>query len=302
MNAKKLGITAGLLLTLLFTVFLHTEIPSQLGLWLRTLSLSGNAGNIAAWAAVLFLTALPALGLLWRGRCGWDWLLLLASLQILTGLYFLVNPTLLHPAFDLSRMWAVTAAVGTAATLTAWAALRTLVRLENAVSPGRTLARLLRGAACLYLCLSGWEHAIALYRNISQVMEGNTDLSAPEVRATCFILVLLTILDMIPAFLGSMVLIWGGGLARALENAPFSADTALLAERLSRRCAQTASASVLICAGGNALQMFCFSYLRQINAYVSFPVITVLLAAALGLLCRYIRRAKAVSDDNESII
>ena len=27
-----------------------------------------------------------------------------------------------------------------------------------------------------------------------------------------------------------------------------------------------------------------------------------LLAAVLGLLCRYFRRAKAVSDDNESII
>ena len=35
---------------------------------------------------------------------------------------------------------------------------------------------------------------------------------------------------------------------------------------------------------------------------VSFPLLTVLLAAALDLLCRYLRRAKAVSDDNESII
>ena len=35
---------------------------------------------------------------------------------------------------------------------------------------------------------------------------------------------------------------------------------------------------------------------------VSFPVSTVLLAAAFRLLCRYFRRAKAVSDDNDSII
>ena len=33
-----------------------------------------------------------------------------------------------------------------------------------------------------------------------------------------------------------------------------------------------------------------------------FPVETVLLAAALGVLCRYIQGAKAVNDDNESII
>ena len=30
--------------------------------------------------------------------------------------------------------------------------------------------------------------------------------------------------------------------------------------------------------------------------------VSLLLAAALDLLCRYFRRAKAVSDDNESII
>ena len=51
----------------------------RLGEWLRGLSLSGAGGNIAAWGAVLGLTALPALGLLWRGRCRYDWLLLLAA-------------------------------------------------------------------------------------------------------------------------------------------------------------------------------------------------------------------------------
>ena len=49
----------------------------ELGPWLRELSLSGGRGNAAAWAVVLGLTALPALGLLWRGRCWWDLLLLL---------------------------------------------------------------------------------------------------------------------------------------------------------------------------------------------------------------------------------
>ena len=46
-----------------------------LGSWLRELSLSGPGGNAGAWAIVLGLTALPALGLLWRGRRRADWLL-----------------------------------------------------------------------------------------------------------------------------------------------------------------------------------------------------------------------------------
>ena len=66
-----------------------------LGGWLRELSLSGPGGNAGAWAIVLGLTALPALGLLWRGRRRADWLLLLAAGEILAGLFYLVNPTLL---------------------------------------------------------------------------------------------------------------------------------------------------------------------------------------------------------------
>ena len=72
----------------------------RLGEWLRDLSLSGAGGNIAAWGAVLGLTALPALGLLWRGRCRYDWLLLLAAGEILAGLFWLVNPTLLVTEYD----------------------------------------------------------------------------------------------------------------------------------------------------------------------------------------------------------
>ena len=74
------------------------------------------------------------------------------------------------------------------------------------------------------------------------------------------------------------------------------------AESLSRRCGLTASASVLLCAGGNLLQMLFFSQLHATHFQVAFPFSTVLLSAALGLLCRYFRRAKAVSDDNDTII
>ena len=95
---------------------------------------------------------------------------------------------------------------------------------------------------------------------------------------------------------------WGGRLARAMESAPFGKETVAEAESLSRRCGLVASSSVLLCAGGNLLQMLLFSQLRTTHFQVAFPFSTVLLSAALGLLCRYFRRAKAVSDDNQTII
>ena len=80
----------------------------------------------------LLLAALPMLGLLRRRRCRWDWLLPLASLEILAGLYFLVNPTLLGTVMDLSSFWGLAAACGAGATLAAWVVLRGLERLEHA--------------------------------------------------------------------------------------------------------------------------------------------------------------------------
>lgn len=304
MNAKKAGLAAGLFLAALLTLLLHTGLFPQIGQWLRALSLSGPAGNAAAWAIVLLLSALPALGLLWRGRCRWDWLLPLASLQILAGLYFLVNPTLVNPTLlgaqmDSSKLWGLTAATGIGATLAAWVVLRGLERLEAA---SHTLAALLDGAGCLLLCLSVWDRAAGLYQTIRSVTEGNTAVPVEQLFPTYASLTLLAIAGLIPHLLSCMVLLWGGDLARAMEAAPFSADTAALAEKLSRRCAGTAALSVLVCVAGNTAQMLLFSNLRHISAMVSFPVETVLLAAALGLLCRYIQGAKAVNDDNESII
>ena len=101
---------------------------------------------------------------------------------------------------------------------------------------------------------------------------------------------------------GGGVLAWGGKLAAALGADPFGARTVDLAARLSRRCRQIAAASVLICVAENMLQMLLFPLLHAMRFNVSFPFATVLLAAALGLLCQYFQRAKAVSDENDTII
>ena len=63
-------------------VLLPAKVLPDFGLWLRNLSLSGGRGNLGAWAIVLALSMLPALGLLWRPGCKWDFLLLLAAAEI----------------------------------------------------------------------------------------------------------------------------------------------------------------------------------------------------------------------------
>lgn len=285
------------------SVMVLLEALPRLGRWLRELSLSGPSGNAAAWAVVLALAALPALGLLWRGRCRWDWLLALAGGEILGGLFFLVNPTLLGVPLEgepAAKLWGLTVAGGTGAVLLAWAVLRWLRALERGAS-GRSVERLLSWAALMAGALAILAQGLDLAGKLQNVASSNT---APglDLVPTYLTLCLLAAADLVPSLLGCAVLRWGGRLAAALEADPFAGATVALAERVRVRCGWVAAASVLVCAGESVVQMVLFPVLHTASFTVSFPFFTVLLAAVLGLLCQYFRRAKAVSDDNGTII
>ena len=272
-----------------------------LGEQLRALSLSGGRGNAAAWTAVLVLTLIPALGLLWRPRCKWDWLLPLASAELFAGLYLLVNPTLVSAEYPARDAIAMAMAGSLSATVLAWAILRWLEKMENSPSLGRTLERLLKWSAVVIGWLTAWSEGAAALERIRAAAAGNTGPDA-VLWPTNAAIVLLAIADYIPTLLGCAMLLWGGKLARMLEADPFGEDTVSLAERVSRSCGRVAAVSLLVCAGGNLAQMILLPVLRAMNFSVSFPLLTVLLAVSLDLLCRYLRRAKEVSDDSESII
>ena len=169
------------------SVMVLLEALPRLGRWLRELSLSGPGGNAAAWAVVLALAALPALGLLWRGRCRWDWLLALAGGEILGGLFFLVNPTLLGVPLEgepAAKLWGLTVAGGTGAVLLAWAVLRWLRALERGAS-GRSVERLLSWAALMAGALAILAQGLDLAGKLQNVASSNT---APE-------------LDLVPTYL-----------------------------------------------------------------------------------------------------
>ena len=275
---------------------------TSLGEWLRALSLSGGGGNAAAWGIVLALAALPALGLLWKKRCRYDWLLLLAAGEILAGLFFLVNPTLLVAEYDarLFISWAASGCVG--ATLLAWAVLRGLKNILAAESPGRTTERLLWWSSWLPAFLATVAQGINVWQEIRRVTESNTALDTGVLMPTYLTLGVLAIMDLIPTLLCCQVLRWGGKLGLALEEDPFGEETVALAEELGGQGVRMAAVSVGICVVGNLLQFFLLPVLHSAQFSVSFPFASVLLAVVLGLLCRYFRRAKEVSDDNESII
>ena len=293
--------TAGFLILACLPALLPAGVLPQLGDWLRALSLSGGWGNAAAWAVVLGLTALPALGLQWRPRCRWDWLLPLTAAEIFAGLYLLVNPSLVSGQFPAGDFIAIAAAGTISATVLAWAILRWLAKMENSRSLGQTLERLLKWSAVLIGWLAAWSEGAAALEKLRAVAADNTAPTA-VLWPTDAAVILLAIADYIPTLLGCAMLLWSGKLARLLETEPFGGETVAMAEKVSRGCGRVAAASLLVCVGGNLAQMLLLPVLHNTDFSVSFPLLTVLLAAALDLLCRYLRRAKEVNDDNESII
>ncbi|MDE7262617.1 MAG: hypothetical protein K2N78_11265 [Oscillospiraceae bacterium] len=290
---------AGILICL--PALLPAQVLTRLGERLRSWSLHSPGGNAAAWAVVLVLTVLPALGLLWRPRCKWDWLLPLAAAEIFAGLYLLANPTLVSTEYPAGDTIAMAMAGSVSATALAWAILRWLTKSENSPSQGQTLERLLKWSAVIIGWLSTWAQGAAALEKIHTVAAANTSPGI-VLWPTNTAIILLAIADYIPTLLGCAMLLWGGRLARLLEAAPFGEDTVALAERVSRSCGRVAAASLLVCVGGNLAQMILLPVLRDMRFNVSFPLLTVLLAVSLDLLCRYLRQAKEVSDDNESII
>ena len=141
-----------------------------------------------------------------------------------------------------------------------------------------------------------------MWQKIQETAQSNTALSAKALMPTYLTLAVLAVMDLLPTLLCCEVLRWGGKLTLALDADPFGGETVALAEKLGGRCVRVAAVSVGLCVAGNLLQFLLLPVLRSTRFSVSFPFASVLLAAVLGLLCRYFRRAKAVSDDNETII
>lgn len=281
-----------------------TEPLVAFGQWLRNLSLSSSAGNIGAWAIVISLSCLPALGFLWKKRSKTELLLILSGAEIFAMLYYLVNPTRVSQVMKwidgttISKVWALMAFECVVGTLICWALLRFLKILVK--KPADILPVFLFWTAVGYAFLLGFSGVHDIGTAIAKLSEGNTQENI--VGASRTMIFVLHVLALIPNILGVWVIFLAGKLTLALEKEPFATETITLAERISGKTLLIAKASLLLTVLGNVLQLIWFPKLLQIHMEIHVPLLTLVLCAVLMLLCKYFRRAKEVSDDNTSII
>ena len=285
------------------------------GAALRELSLSGAGGNFLAWALVLLAACLPLLLLvLPRGRGSWRWedmLLLTGSVLLLMLAFFAVNPTYVDAPFA-AEVWLLDLLMA-AADLIVWGILRLLRAMEG--SALQTLSQVL--GVLLTACAALLVFAAALHGSgaISAAVEG----PAPEQLAlgqlitgspfdsvlssgSQWLAAILTLVELVPDLLGAWVLLLGADLTAALAQGPFREESAARCAGVARRCRLAIQITLVLTLAVNLVKLTLFGRVKTVQVSLDFPLIPLILSAALYLLCRCVQRGRELQEDNDSII
>lgn len=289
---------------------------AQLGALLRALSLSGAAGNAAAWALYLLLGLLPTVWLLLRcirrRAHAEDALLAVFSLVLLYALYLFVNPAELAARMtpDIGMRTELSLTVGGAALgctlhalLIAYAALRLMrcsAEKERGMYPAMrwllyaVLAMLVFGV--FGSGLSGLLHSVAALR------EANTALPASKLTVSIGFLAAQALVQALPLLCGIPIAIQALRLIDAASVEPYSEATVAAAHRMGTYSRAAVVGVLLSQAALNLLQLALGGAVHASSYTVALPLTAILLMLAAMLLARFMERGKRIKEDNDSII
>ena len=267
---------------------------ATVGRWLRSLSLSGPAGNAAALALYWVLSLLPLALLipLRRQPVREDWLLGLAVPVGLAVWWCAVNPGWLFPASEAIEL----ACLGGAfwMLMLCWALLRWLRRGSTLRSLSLALEALGLGlvtaifGGCFGQLCSSWQRVLA----------GNTGGHA---LSQAFLLLQFAV-SALPYGLELWVLASARRLVSAAAADRYSDQTLRQSAILAGRCRTALCASLLTQTGFDLLQLLCLPSLRTVSASVELPLTSMGVALAALLLAQYVRENKRLKDDNDMFI
>lgn len=291
-----------------------TDLLSAPGQGLRVLSLAGPWGNLGAWAITLAIVLLPLLLLVLprgRGPLVWeDWLLPLTGAVGFCMVFFSVNPTLLP--LVLPQTWPFASLCVYCSLPVAWLVLRVLRRLERQETG--QLAGVLRVLLWACALLAAFGTAFSRIGGFAgQAAQAMSGVSGPEFFPMVdsmtdavigglilhFILLIPSLAaDLFTAFLLAQAAL----LTSVLKEGLFSGESVERCNITADFCRQTVVWSALLTILRNLLQLLFLPWLLQSQFRVYVPLSSLVLAAALYLLCRCLQQGKALQEDNQSII
>ena len=278
-----------------------------LGIGLRTLSLSGSAGNIAAWILYMIVCLLPA-GLLLPLRkhrlYPEDLILALITVCLFFVLYWMINPALLPFMAGGETVGKAICGGTILSLLLAWVVLRIMRRFASAEKEQlhRDLYRLLCCVCFFFVFVIFGVNFGALLDSIQALHAGNHVNGKPAagLEATYIFLALQYVFDSLPYVLDLILCFTGMSLLRHIQEQTDQLPALIARFRLF--CMYGLAATVLTTAVFNMLQLAFASKLHVINGQLQIPVLSVLFVLAALLLTGYMQENKQLKDDNDLFI
>jgi hypothetical protein len=271
------------------------------GWCLRTLSLSGGAGNVISIILYAMICAVP-LGFWWRSRRRTeDALLVLLSGVLAVVLYYMINPNLRQSVMQ-NEVGDAVYAGAVWSTLMTWGVLKLLYtgawNREKNVYRALRIFLLLCAASCLVDCFGTGTARIVHNLRLRQAVNGSLDYTGLDMA----FLMLTYLAAAVEKGLCAWVLYRGVGLLRELEEDPFGAGCVAAAERVSGSCRDCLTVMSLTALALNIAQILLAPLLRNISVSVSIPVLGMAVCFALLSVTRLLVRGKELKDDNDLFV
>jgi hypothetical protein len=282
----------------------------QLGMGLRSLSLSSGLGNTAAIIVYFAASLLPIAALLIlrkkRKLCAEDGLLGLLSAVLFGILYIMINPGLISTGTGGIAAQSVGKAIlggMVYSVLCGYFVLRVLRLFSNGGTEKlvRYMSVMLRLLNVLFVYLIFGACFNGLLNSIAALQAGNVG-NEHLLGASYVFLILQFVVDALPYAFNVLVVFAALRLLDEMRLDRYSIETVAAAGQISRLCAAALMAMVLANIGFNLLQLLFAKSLVVINSSVQIPIFSITFVLAALLLTRLVTENKQLKDDNDMFI
>lgn len=296
---------------------------AQIGGWLRTLSLSGALGNVAAILVYSAVGLVPLLYFLWRLVKKKvkleDCLLVVMSALLFIMMYLMVNPAFftkhvsngleglgqLITGFNAHIQLSGKAAWGISfySVLFGYLILKLLRGVGGAGTAGVLdwIQRLLALIAAILVFSVFYLGVLGINTTILEVKSTNTNPDISLAATNAFIII-RNILRLAPVALSIGLVLLAIKLAEALKEDKFGQEMVLLAGRLAALCRVTVIVTVICTVIANLLQLLFNYYLLNTYFSAQVPIFSLLLTLILLVLAQYFADSSKIHQDNQLFI
>ena len=277
---------------------------AEIGQGLRSLSLSGAAGNIAALILYAGLSLLPAIVLLCVRRkrtfLPEDALLAVISVLLFAVLYVMVNPGLIGSFFGAAELIPMGKMMMGGLIWSLLAGYMVLKMLRLFADADRThllryLELFLYGYAGICIVITfGIKFSVLLDRFAS--LYASNRGTEDGLAVTCVFFVICYLAEILPELLTVVIL---ESAVRLLVGIRTDSETVSCdARRLSKLCVSMLAVTVVVTIAVNLLQLVFAGLLRDIHSSFVLPILSVGTTLVILLLARYIEENKCLQEEN----